>query len=80
DCMCQVIELRENGELPTFLSKRRNAHQKEAQLAMASLRKEVRKDPEAWLKKRMPLLETRSGDPWVKDVLKALAGHERIAC
>jgi len=26
------------------------------------------------------LLEARSGDPWVKDVLMSLAGYTKIAC
>ncbi len=42
-CMCQIIEIKENGELPSFLSKKSSAHQKEAQVAMDSLRK-VRKE------------------------------------
>ncbi len=37
-------------------------------------------DPEAWLRKNMPLLEARSGNPWVKDVLMGLAGYAKIAC
>jgi len=28
----------------------------------------------------MPLLEARSGDPWVKNILMGLAGHSKIAC
>lgn len=80
DHMCQIIELRENGELATFVSKRRKADEKTAQEAMSSLRKEVKRSPEAWLRRHMPLLESRSGDPWVKEVLKSLAGYERIAC
>ena len=80
DCMCQIIELRENGELSSFISQRKKADVKSVQAAMASLRREVRRNPEAWLRKNMPLLESRSGDPWVKDVLKALAGYDRIAC
>ena len=80
DHMCQIIELRENGELARFISKRRKADEKAAEAAMASLRREVRRNPEAWVKKHMPLLEARSGDPWVKDVLRVLAGHKKIAC
>ena len=80
DHMCRIIELRENGELGNFISRRRRADEKAAEVAMASLRREVKKDPEAWLKKNMPLLGTRSGDPWVKDVLMGLAGYTRIAC
>jgi hypothetical protein len=80
DCMCQIIELRENGELGAFISQRRKADEKSAEVAMASLRREVRRNPEAWLRKNMPLLETRSGDPWVKDVLMGLAGYTKIAC
>jgi len=79
DHMCQIIELKENGELGNFISRRRKADEKAAEAAMASLRREVRRNPEAWLKKNMPLLQTRSGDPWVKDVLKVLAGYERMA-
>jgi len=80
DHLCQVIELKENGELLPFLASRRGESARAEKGAMASLRKEVRRDPEAWLKKNMPLLQTRSGDPWVKDVLMGLAGYERIAC
>ncbi|MBC7246878.1 MAG: UPF0236 family protein [Actinobacteria bacterium] len=80
DHMCQIIELRENGELGSYVTARRQADEKAAVAAMASLRGEARRNPEAWLKKNMPLLEARSGDPWVKDVLRVLAGHERIAC
>jgi hypothetical protein len=80
DHMCQIIELRENGELAGFISRRRKADEKAAEVAMASLRREVRRNPEAWLRKNMPLLETRSGDPWVKDVLMGLAGYAKIAC
>ena len=80
DHMCQIIELRENGELGTFISKRRKVDEGKAREAMSSLRREVRRNPEAWLKKNMPLLETRSGDPWVKDVLMGLAGYTKIAC
>jgi hypothetical protein len=78
--MCQIIELRENGELGDFISRRRKADEKATEVAMASLRREVSRNPEAWLRKNMPLLQTRSGDPWVKDVLMGLAGYERIAC
>lgn len=80
DHMCQIIELKENGELCNFISRRRKVNDGLAEVAMASLRGEVRRDPEAWLKKNMPLLRSRSGDPWVKDVLRVLAGHEKIAC
>jgi len=80
DHMCQIIELRENGELGSFISKRRKMGEKAAEEAMASLRREVRRDPEAWLRKNMPLLETRSGDPWVKEVLMGLAGYSKMAC
>ena len=34
----------------------------------------------AWLKKNMPLLQSRSGDPWVKEVLAGLAGYGKLAC
>ncbi len=78
--MCQIIELRENGELGTFISKRKKVDEKRSEAAMDSLRREVRRDPEAWLRKHMPLLQAKSGDPWVKDVLKGLAGYEKIAC
>jgi len=81
DHMCQIIELKENGELPSFISKRvKTADARKAQAAMAYLRKEVRRDPEAWLKKNMPLLQSRSGDPWVKEVLAGLAGYDKLAC
>lgn len=80
DHRCQVIELRENGELFAFILRKRKTDEKANQAAMASLKKEVRRDPEAWLKKHMPLLESRSGDPWVKDVLRTLAGYKRMAC
>jgi hypothetical protein len=36
------------------------------------------RDPEAWSEKNMPALRSRSGDPWVKDVLKVLGGYVRI--
>jgi hypothetical protein len=78
--MCQIIELQENGEVRSFISKGKRADEKSAAAAMASLRKEVKRDPEAWLKKNMPLLETRSSDPWVKEILRNLAGYEKIAC
>ena len=78
--LCQVIELKENGELLSFVSRRQKDHQESAQKAMASLRREVRRDPEAWLRCHMPILKTKSGDPWVKDVLKGLAGCAKIAC
>jgi hypothetical protein len=80
DHMCQIIELRENGGLESYITARRKANEKAAVAAMISLRKEVRRNPEAWLKKNMPLLEVRSGDPWVKDILRGLAGHAKIAC
>ncbi|NPV60731.1 MAG: ISLre2 family transposase [Actinobacteria bacterium] len=80
DHMCQIIELKENGDLGSYVTARRKADEKAAEAAMASLRREVRRNPEAWLRKNMPLLEVRSGDPWVKDVLRVLAGHEKIAC
>jgi hypothetical protein len=79
DSLCQVIELSQNGELSSFLASRRATDRRAERMAMSSLRKEVRRNPEAWLKKNMPLLQTRSGDPWVKDVLKVLAGYERMA-
>lgn len=79
DCLCQVIELYQNGELASFLASRRRVDQGVERAAMASLRKEMKRDPEAWIKNHMPLLRTRSGDPWVKDVLASLAGYERIA-
>jgi len=79
DHLCQVIELRENGELFSFVSQRRKAHPEVTEVAIASLRKEVRRDPEAWLRSHMPLLQTRSGDPWVKDVLMGLAGYSKTA-
>jgi len=28
----------------------------------------------------MPLLQSRSGDPWVKEVLAGLAGYDKLAC
>jgi len=80
DGVCQIIELKENGELGAFISKRRKADEKATQAAMASLRREVKKNPEAWLRKNMPLLGARSGDPWVKGVLMGLAGYTKIAC
>ena len=81
DHMCQIIELKENGELSSFISKRvKTEDARKAQAAMAYLRKEVRRDPEAWLKKNMPLLQSRSGDPWVKEVLAGLAGYDKLAC
>ena len=80
DHMCQIIELKENGELLPYLASRRGESARAEQAAMAYLRKEVRRDPEAWRKKNMPLLRSRSGDSWVKDVLMGLAGKERIAC
>jgi hypothetical protein len=80
DCMCQIIELRENGELSAFTSGRREADVKATEAATASLRREVRRNPEAWLKKHMPPLESRSGNPWVKEVLMGLAGYSKIAC
>jgi hypothetical protein len=72
--------LKENGELLSFVSRRQKDHQESAQKAMASLRREVRRDPEAWLRCHMPILKTKSGDPWVKDVLKGLSGCAKIAC
>ena len=80
DHMCQIIELRENGDLGSFVTARRKADEKAAEAAMASLGREVRRDPEAWLRRNMPLLEARSGDPWVKDVLMGLASISKIAC
>lgn len=80
DHMCQIIELRENGYLGSFVTAMRKANEKAAVAAMASLRREVRRNPEAWLRKNMPLLEARSGDPWVKNILMGLAGHSKIAC
>lgn len=80
DSFCQVIELYENGEPSSFLASRKRMNQRAEEAAMASLKKEVRRDPEAWLRKNMPLLQVRSGDPWVKDVLMGLAGYERMAC
>ena len=81
DHMCQIIELKENGELSSFISKRvKTEDARKAQAAMAYPRKEVRRDPEAWLKKNMPLLRSRSGDPWVKEVLAGLVGYDKLAC
>ena len=81
DHMCQIIELKENGELSSFIFKRvKTEDARKAQASMAYLRKEVRRDPEAWLKKNMPLLQSRSGDPWVKEVLAGLAGYDKLAC
>jgi len=81
DHMCQIIELKENGELSSFISKRvKTADARNAQAAMAYLRKEVRRDPEAWLKKNLPLLRSRSGDPWVREILAGLAGYDKLAC
>jgi hypothetical protein len=79
ESLCQVIELPENGELSSFTASRRRTNGRAVKVAMASLRKEVRRDPEARLKKNMPALRSRSGDPRVKDVLKVLAGYEGIA-
>lgn len=50
DCICQIIELKENGELVAFLSKWSSAHQQEAQVTVASFRREVKRNPDAWLK------------------------------
>jgi len=47
---------------------------------LIALRREVKKNPEARFKKHMPLLDARSGDPWVKEVLMGLAGYDGIAC
>ncbi|MBC7253751.1 MAG: hypothetical protein H5T72_07275 [Actinobacteria bacterium] len=74
-----MIELSQNGEFSSFLASRRRTNGRAAKTALASLRKEARRDPEAWLNKHVPALRPRSGDPWVKDVLKVLAGYERMA-
>jgi hypothetical protein len=74
---CNRFELEENGELASFVNRRRRVNAKAASMAIASLRKEVRRDLEAWLRAHMSILEARSGDPWVRDVLKALAISRR---
>ncbi len=79
DSMCQIVELKENGELSTFLLRKRRIKEREEKKVLLSLRREVRRDPEAWLRKHMPVLEARSGDPWVKEVLRGLAGYSMIA-
>ncbi|MDI6873502.1 hypothetical protein [Candidatus Solincola sp.] len=79
DSMCQIVEPRENGELPASVLRKRRIKERTEKKILASLRREVRKDPEAWLRKHMPLLESRSGDPWVKEVLRGLAGYSMIA-
>lgn len=80
DHMCQIIELREIGELRNSVSKKRKTDEKAAEAAMASLKKEVRRSLEAWIRKNMPLLRSKSLDSWVKDVLMGLAGYGKMAC
>ena len=42
--------------------------------AIKEVRREVKRDPEAWCRGHMPYLTAKSGDPWVKDILRAIAG------
>ena len=72
--MCKVIELTRNGELQQWCRRRRAADTKTQSLAIKEVRKEVRRDPEAWCRAHMPYLTAKSGDPWVKDILRVMAG------
>lgn len=72
--MCKVIELAKNGELQGWCRERRAADEKTQSVAIKEVRKEVKRDPEAWCQAHMPYLTAKSGDPWVKDILRVIAG------
>ncbi len=72
--MCKVIEMAKNGELQEWCRKRRAADEKLQASAIKEVRREVKRDPEAWCRGHMPYLTAKSGDPWVKDILRAIAG------
>lgn len=74
DHMCKIIELSRNGELADWCAKRRAPAEGLEVKAFEKLKREVRRDPERWCQAHVPLLSSQSGQPWVKDVLRHLAG------
>lgn len=76
--MCQVIELRENRKLAS-LADHPSRQPQRIQQAFQTVREHIRQDPEAWLAASVPLLQTESGKPWVKEVLRPLVSTRKIA-
>ena len=74
DHMCKIIELSRNGELEGWCAKRRVCKEGIETGAFEKIKREVRRDPELWCQAHVPLLSAKSGQPWVKDVLRHLAG------
>ncbi|MDD3717610.1 MAG: ISLre2 family transposase [Actinomycetota bacterium] len=74
DHMCKIIELSRNGELAGWCRERRASAEGIEVKAFEKLKREVRRDPERWCQAYVPLLSSKSGQPWVKDVLRHLAG------
>lgn len=72
--MCKIIELSRNGELADWCRKRRVSKEGIEAKAIEKLKREVRRDPELWCRAHVPLLSAKSGQPWVKDVLRHLVG------
>jgi|Deesub1362A_J573_1020465.scaffolds.fasta_scaffold16632_1 hypothetical protein len=80
NAMAKVISLRENKELSSFLSKKREKPKLlKTQEVVEKVRGEIKKDPEAWLKVRLPAFSgPHSSRPWVK-ALRELTRIE-VAC
>lgn len=74
DHMCKIIELSRNGELTGWCKQRRASADKTEAEVLENLRREVRRNPEQWCQAHVPLLSAKSGEPWIKDVLRHLAG------
>lgn len=72
--MCKIIELSRNGELADWCRERRASEEGIEAKAIEKLKREVRRDPERWCQAHVPLLSAKSGQPWVKDILRRLAG------
>ena len=72
--MCKIIELGKNGELADWCIKRRITRDKTEAKVFEELKREVRRDPEQWCRVHVPMLSVKSGDPWVKDILRHISG------
>ncbi len=79
DHMCRIIELGENGELSSFISRsRRRVEDKVAKEVMASFRREVGRDPEAWLRRNMLPARVKERRPLGEGSTHGSCGLHRI--
>lgn len=74
--MAEAISLlkRASSRLADWCKRRRVAAENTEAKAFEKLKREARRDPERWRQGHAPLLRAKSGQPWVKDVLRHLAG------